>query len=141
MAAGQCLRADLTRHDEQLIELKMVIAQAARNRRPAGKIIFNKRLHDFTLESLLVIDHVVRNTDRLGDPPSIVNVVQRAAATLHRLRHAGMTNEPPLVPQLHGQADDVMSLGAQHSCHGRGIDSARHSNGNGLRIRHLVTRN
>src|SRR5262249_29978156 len=39
VARGQQLRPNLTRGNQQLIELQMVIAQAARNRRAARKIV------------------------------------------------------------------------------------------------------
>ena len=62
----------------------------------------------------------------------VVDVVERAAASLHRLRHALVSGQAALVPQLHGQADDVVPLGAQHGRDGGGIHTARHGYGDGL---------
>ena len=39
--------------------------------------------HHVALETLLVIDHVIRDADGLGDPARVVDVVERTAAPLH----------------------------------------------------------
>jgi hypothetical protein len=38
--------------------------------------------------------------------------------------------EAALVPELHGQADDVVAFGAQHRRDGGGVHTARHGYGN-----------
>src|SRR5690242_14457304 len=57
--------ADLLRHNQQLIKLQMIIAKAAGDRRPPGKILLYKRTHDVPLKPFFVIHHVVRNADLL----------------------------------------------------------------------------
>ena len=60
-----------------------------------------------SLETLLVIDHVVRNTDVLGDAASIVDIVEANSSVLHG-RACRRASQPALVPELHGEADDVI---------------------------------
>ena len=78
-----------------------------------------------------MIDHVVGDAQRLGYAASVVDVVDRTAASLDGLRHACVSGEAALVPELHGQADDGAPFGAQHGRYGRGVDSSRHGNGDG----------
>ncbi len=132
MSGGQQLGADLARRDQQLIELEMVVAQAARNRRASGKILGDERPHHVVLEALLLIDHVVRNAERLGHAARVVNVVDGAAASLHRLRHALMPGQPALVPELQRESHDVVALLAQHCRDGGRIHTARHGYRDGL---------
>src|SRR6185503_5645071 len=137
VARGQQVCANLPRRDQQLIKLKMVVAQAARDGRAPGKVLGDKRTHHVALKTLLVVDDVVGNAQVLGHGARVVDILNGAAAPLNVLRHALATGEPPLVPELHGQADDVVALGAQHGRDGGGIDTARHGYGNGLGLWHL----
>ena len=132
VAGGQRIGANLLGDDQQLIELQMIVAQAARNGSASGEILLHEGTHHFALKTVFVIDHVIRNADGLGDAARVINIVERAAASLDRLGHAVVAGQAALVPELHGQADDVVSLGAQHGRDGRGIDSARHGYGDGL---------
>ena len=131
VARRQRIRANLLRDDQQLIELQMVVAKAARNGRASGKILLNERTHHIALKALLVIDHVVGDADGLGDAARVVNIIQRATASLHRLGHALMAGQAALVPELHGQANDFVALGAQHGRDGGGVNSTGHGDGNG----------
>src|SRR5262249_44737386 len=93
---GQQIGADLARRDQQLIEFEMVVAQAARNRRATGEILLHERPHHIALEPLLVIDHIVRNAQFLGYAAGIVDIVNRAAASLYMLRHAFTSSQAAL---------------------------------------------
>src|SRR5208283_3640461 len=106
--------------DQELVELEVVVAQAARNRRAARKILFNKRPHHLAFEALLLIYHVIRNPDAFSHAARIVDVVEGAAAPSDLLRHSPVTRQSALVPQLHGQADNVVSFGTQHGRDGGG---------------------
>ena len=85
-----------------------------------------------------MIDDVVRNANCLGDSAGVVDVVERAASASHRLGHVLAPCEPALVPELHGEADDVVAVGAQHGRNGRRINSSRHGHGDGVVVRHLA---
>src|SRR5271167_2029441 len=132
VAGSYAFRADLAGDYQELIELQVIVAEAARDGRTPGKIFRDERANDLALEALLVIHHVIRNADVLGDAAGIVNIVEGAASSLHGLGHAFVTGEPALVPELHGQADEVVSFGVQHGRDGGRIDTARHGDGNGL---------
>ena len=66
----------------------MVVAQAARDRGSSREIFLDEGLHDVALKAVFVIDDVIRDAERLGDTARVVNIVERAAAALHRLGHA-----------------------------------------------------
>ena len=132
VAGGDALGPNLLRHDEQLIELQMIVAKAAGNGRAPGKILLDERANHVALEALLVIDHVIRDADLLGHAARVVDIVERAAASLHGLGHTLASGQAALVPELHGQADDVVSLGAQHGRDGGRIHTARHGYGDGF---------
>src|SRR5436305_5242939 len=98
----------------------MVVAQAAGNGSAPGEILLHKRTHHIILKTLLVVDHVIRDAQILDHPAGIVNVVNRAAASLNLLWHARMSGEPSLVPELHSQANHIVALSAQHGRDGGG---------------------
>src|ERR1700693_3334976 len=114
----------------------MIVAEAARDRSLSRKILFDEWPHHVALKALLMIDHVIGNADGLRYTTRVVHVVEGTAAALHRLRHAPVPCESPLFPKLHGQADDLVALGAQHGRDGGGVNSARHGDGDGLCISH-----
>ena len=79
----------------------MIVAEAAGDGSAPGKILFHERADNLALETLLMIDYVIRNADVLGDAAGVVDVVMRAAAmwcgaVIFELRQAA------LVPELHG---------------------------------------
>ncbi len=111
----------------------MIVAEAARDRRPPGQIFLNKWPHHVSLKPLLVIDHVIGDADLLRHAAGIVNIVERAAASLHGLGHALVSGETALVPELHGQADNGVAFGAQHGRHSGRVHTARHGYGDGFK--------
>ena len=134
VAGGDALGADLAGGAQKLVELEVVVAERAGNRRAPGEVVVDEGPNDIVLEALLLVDDVVRNVERLGDTARVVDIVQRAAAAgLGRVRDAGLAGEAVLVPELQGKADDVGSLGAQHGGDGRRVDSAGHGDGDGAR--------
>src|SRR5208283_1844160 len=132
MPGGKQVCANLARGDEQLVELQMVVAEAARNRRASGKILVDEGPDYVVLKTRLLIDDVIRNTELFSDVTCIVDIVDGAAAPLHRLGHALVAGQPALVPKLQGESDDVVAALAQHGRYGRGVDPSRHGYGNGL---------
>src|SRR3984893_9845589 len=109
----------------------MIVAQAAGDGSASRKVLLDERPHHVALKPILVINHVVGDADGLSDATGVVHIVQRAATPLHRLGHALMARETALVPKLHRQADDLMSLGPQYGRHSGRINPTRHSNGDG----------
>src|SRR5271163_2902043 len=126
MSGRDLISANLPGNNEKLIKLQVIVAEAARDRRASGKILLDERPHHIALKTLFVIDHVIRNAESLGNTTRIVDVVNRAAAALHGFRHAFVASKSALVPELHGQADEAASFGAEHGRDCRGVDSSRH---------------
>src|ERR1700734_362686 len=135
VTSGERVRADLLSDNQQLVELQMVVAQAARDGRAPGQIFLDEGLHDVALEPVFVIDYVIWDAQSFSNAAGVVDIVERTATALPRLGHAFVSGEPTLVPELHGQADDLVSVGAQHGRDGRGVDSARHGYGDGFVLR------
>src|SRR5581483_7164788 len=79
----QHVGADLACGNQKLIELQVIVAETARNRRTSGEILVHERTNHVALEALLMVHDVVRNAKLLGDVPRVVNVLDRAAAPLH----------------------------------------------------------
>ena len=138
MPGRQQISADLPRGRQQLIKLEMVVAQAARNGRASVQILRDERPHHVVLEALLLIDDVIRNAECLGDTARVVDIVDRAAAPLHRLRHAVLPCQPTLIPQLQRQSHNVVPLLTQHRRNGGRIHTARHSYGDGVGRKQLA---
>ncbi len=132
MAGGNLIGANLLRHNKKLVKLQVIVAETARDRCTPGKILLDERTHHIALKALFVIDHVVGDANGLGNTASIVDIVDRAAAALDGFGHAFVSSETALVPELHGQADDVVAFRTQHGRNGRGVNSSRHSDGDGL---------
>src|SRR5438477_12372184 len=78
------------------------------------------------LKSVLVIDDVVGDADGLCYAARVVNVIERTTAALHGLGHSRMASQTALIPELHREADDIVSLGAEHGRDGGEIDSTGH---------------
>ena len=109
----------------------MIVAQTARDRSATGKILFDEWANYVALEPVLVIDDIVRDADGLRYAACVVNVIERTAAAPYGLRHSRMASQTALIPELHREADDIVSLGAEHGRDGGGIDSTGHGDGDG----------
>ena len=84
---GNPFRPNLPRGYQQLIELHVVVAHGARNRRAPFQIIVYERFDHVQFELALEIHHVERNAQMLRHPPRIVHIVMRTAAVLRRAAH------------------------------------------------------
>jgi hypothetical protein len=131
MSGGEQIGADLLCRDQKLIELQVIVAEAAGNGCAPGEIFVNEWTYHVSLKPVLMIYDVVGNSEMLGYMAGIINVVQRAAAPTDLLRHAFASGQSPLVPELHRESHDGMSLGAQHGRHGGRIHSSGHGDGDG----------
>ncbi len=118
VSGGNRIRADGSRRLQQLVELQMVVAERAGNRRAPGEVLRHKRPHHILLEALLLVHHVVGNAEVLGHAPRVVHVVERAAAArLGRVGNPMLARQPRLIPELEREADNVR---ARSVC-GRGL--------------------
>ncbi len=80
MSGRDLFGAHSIRHFEKLIEFDEVIAERARNRRAAGKIILDEWLDHLFLEPLFEVDDIVGNSEDGSDESRIVYVIERAAS-------------------------------------------------------------
>jgi len=116
MAGGQRLGAELAGGCEKIAKFDRAVALDARHRRFAEHVAFRETVdHRFT-KAALVIEHIMRNADALGDIARVVNILSRAAGAFAMGRGA-------MVVKLQGDADDVVALGLQQGSRGRGVDA------------------
>src|SRR6185437_2590320 len=113
VARGDAVGTDLAGGEQQCVELEVVVAQGAGNRCAAGKVLVDEGAHDLRLEARFLIHQVVRDAKVLGDGAGVVYVVQRTATAADVLRHAFVAGEAALVPELEGESDDRVALGAK----------------------------
>ena len=119
MPGGQRRGAELARGLQQIAELDRAVALDARHRRLAGGIAVGEIVDHLLAESALVVQHVMRNADPLGDVAGIVDVLPGAAGALAMGGRA-------MVVELQRDADDVVAFRLQQRGRRRGIDAARH---------------
>jgi len=116
VATGDARCADLPRGDQQLIELHVVVARGARNRRTAGEIVLYKGAHHGLFKSTLEIDDVMGNANMLRNSAGVIDIVERTA-TLRRGFARSEFRKSALIPELHGQPDHRSARFVQHRRH------------------------
>ena len=119
MAGRERLRAELARGRQQVAELDRAVALDAGHRRLARGVALGKAVDHQLLEALLIVEHVMRNADPLGDIARVMDVLAGAAGALAMARRA-------MVVKLQRDADDVVTLRLQQRSRGRGVDAAGH---------------
>jgi len=119
MAGRERRRAEFARSLEQIAKLDRTVALDARHRRLAGSIAVGEIVDHRFAKTILVIQHVMRDTDPLGDIARIVDVLAGAAGAL-------AVGGRAVIVKLQRDADDVVTLGFQQRSRRRGIDTARH---------------
>ena len=95
---------------QKLIELEVVVAERAGNGRAPGEVLAHEGADHVGLEALFLVDDVVGNAEVLGDTARIVDIIERAATRRQRLAVFIHTDAAPLVPQLHREADEFVTL-------------------------------
>jgi len=98
--------AELARGREQIAELDRAVALDARHRRFAERVAVGEIVDHLFAKAALVIEHVMRDADPLGDVAGIVNVAPGAAGALAMGGGA-------VVVELQRDADHVITLGLQ----------------------------
>ncbi len=104
----------------------MVVAEGAGDGGASGEVLGDEGLDDLGLEAVLLVDDVVGDVELLGYVAGVVDVVDGAAAALDGFGHALVAGEAALVPELEGEADDLVAFGAQECGDGGGVDSSGH---------------
>ena len=119
MAGRQHVGAEFARGDQQVVELDRHVAVDAGHRRLAGDVAFGEAVDHRFLEAALVVEHVMRNADALGDAARVVDVLARAAGAL-------AVGGGAMVVELQRDADHVIAFGLEQRGGHRGIDAAGH---------------
>ena len=119
MAGGERGSAKLARGREQIAKLDRAVALDAGHRRLARGVAVGEIVdHRFT-KPALVVQHVVRDADPLGDVAGVVDVLAGAA-------RAPAVGGGAVIVKLQGNADDVVTFGLQQRSRHRGVHAARH---------------
>ncbi len=105
MAGRQKIGAEIARGGEQVGEFHVLVAGDTGDRRLARDIGAGERLDHLLAKALLVVEHVMGNSEPGGDVAGVVDVLAGAAGALAVGRLA-------VVVELHGHADDVIALAA-----------------------------
>ena len=146
VAGGDAAGADGAGGEEQLVELEVVVAERAGNRRAAGQVFIDERPDHIALEALLLVDDVVGDAEVLGDSAGVVDIVQRTTpACLGRVGNAVTAGQAGLVPKLEGEADYAgaaaglrVALVGEHGRNRRGVYPSGHGYGDGCVLRHEI---
>ncbi len=126
MARGHRAGLHLLGHAEEVAELHVGIAQHTGRRRAAVPVALDERPHHLRLELGLEVQHIERETQARGDGARVVQVVDRTATSRGNRTAAGVAL---LVPQLHGETDEVKTLLLQNDGRRRAVDAAAHGDG------------
>src|SRR5208282_6053096 len=119
MPGGECRGAEFARGLQQITKLDALIAPDARDRCLAAAIGFGEIIDHFFAEPALVIEHVMRDAETVGDVPSVADVLAGAAGTL-------APNRGAVVVKLQCDADDLDAPLDQESRGHRRIYTPRH---------------
>ena len=127
VAGRQHVGAELLGGVEQVAELDLLVAGDARDRRLAGSVAFGEAVDDGRSEAALVIEHVVRNAECVGNSARIVDVLAGAATAL-------ATGGGAVVVELQGNADNVVPGFAHQRGNDGRIDTTRHGHDDALAL-------
>ena len=120
VAGRQGIGVKIDRRRQQVAELHRLVAHDAGDRRFPAEIRIRKTVHHAFAEPAFVVQDVVRNAQRLGDAPGVMDILPGATGTLALYRGA-------MVVKLQRDPDDVVTgLGQK-----RGGDRAVHAPGHG----------
>src|SRR5664279_1827090 len=119
MAGRQHVGAEFARGDQQVVEFDRHVAFDARHRRLAVDVSLGEAVDHRFLEAALVVEHVMRNADALGNAARIIDVLPRAAGAL-------AVGGGAVIVELQRDADHVIAFGLEQRGSHRGIDAAGH---------------
>ncbi len=111
--------AELAGGRKQIAKLDRAVALDAGHRRLARCIAVGKIVDHRLAKAVLVIQHVMRDADPLGDVAGVVDVLPGAAGALAVSGRA-------MIVELQGDADDVVTFGLQQRSRHRRVDAAGH---------------
>ena len=119
MAGGQRVGAEVAGDLEQVLELDLLVAAHAGDRRAPGGVALGEILDHLRPEALLEVEHVMRDVEALRHPAGVVDVLPGAARSLASERCA-------VVVELEGDTDHLAAGGDQEGRRAGAVDAARH---------------
>ena len=119
MSGRHHLGAEFARGVEQIVELDRLVAFDAGHRRLARDIAVGEAVDHRFLEAALIVEHVMRDADALGDHARVMDIAAGAAGALAMGGGA-------MIVKLQGHADDIIAFGLEQGGRDRGIDAAGH---------------
>ncbi len=126
MPGRDLVTAQRNRHPVKRRKFQTRIARHTRYRRFPAQITRDKRLDHVAFEVFLKIQNIEWKSEALGDSPCIINIIKRAATRRQRVTVLIDTYPTPLIPQLHGKADEIMPLLLEKRSGCRTVDPATH---------------
>src|SRR5256885_3132600 len=111
----------------EMAELEFFIAHHARVRRPAGLVFAGKIINHDALELISLVNHVMRNAERMRYAARIGDRLRPAAFVLR-------SRDTILRPNLHRDANDFEALLAQQISGDAGVHSTAHAEQNTLTV-------
>ena len=119
VAGRQAVGAEFAGHRQEVGELGPHVAADAGDRRAPGEIVVGKALDHVLAEARLVVDHVVRDAEPVGDRARVANVVAGAAGAL-------AAGGGAIIVELQRHADHLGAAGGGERGDHRAVDPARH---------------
>ena len=119
MPGRKCGGAQLARGIEQIAELDRAVTLNAGDWSLARRVAVGEIVDHGLAKAAFVVQHIMGNTDPLGDVARVVDVLPGAACALAVGRCA-------VIVKLQRDADDVIALRLQQRGRHRGIDAAGH---------------
>ena len=110
MPGRNFLATQTHRQSIQRGKLQPTVASNTGNRSLAIQVAVDERLDDSALEFLLEIKDIKRKAQFFGHAAGIVNIIERAATRGQWLAIFIDTETAALVPQLHREADQFVTL-------------------------------
>jgi hypothetical protein len=108
-----------SRRLQKISELDLLIAGDAGNRRLALEVAIGEFAHHRRGEARLIVEHIMRNLQPLGDAARILDVLSGATGSL-------AANRLAVVVELKRDTDDVVAVGLHQGGHDRRVDAAGH---------------
>src|SRR5690242_5307594 len=110
MAGRNLIAFEALGHAIKRCKLQAGIARNTRYRCLAAQIALDEWFNDRLFELTLKIQNVEGKSESISNAASVINIVQRTAAARQRLAVLVNRDIAVLVPQLHGEANELMAL-------------------------------
>ncbi len=119
MAGRQAIGAKLARERDQVDELDALVARRARDRCPAAGIFVEEAVDHPFAEAGFIIEHIMGDSEPVGDRLGVVNVLPRAA-------RAGPPDRFAMIVELERHSNDLGAALCSKRGRDRAVDPARH---------------